>query len=122
MRADTLYEAALALLGEEEYSCEDYTHLRFRIINYVVALFLSTQNTINLAKGVSAKETFLPIVKDSDIVPLDENFALEAAAPMVAALLVADHDRDKANVLSAMAENAKKKYSKVNFLNVADNY
>lgn len=122
MRADKLYEAALALLGEEEYSCEDFTHLRFRVINQALAMCLSTHNTCLVSRGEEPVDKFCPVLNDGSELETDDNFSLEVLACLVAALLISDHDRDKANVLFDMAERAKVKYSKVSFENIINSY
>lgn len=122
MRADKLYEAVLALLGEETYSCEDYRHLRFRIINQALPCLLSTYNTLLLSEGKETLDKFPLVLNDGSEIPIDDNFALEVLCPMVASLLVSDHDRDKANVLSDMADARVKKYSKVNFKSIINSY
>ncbi len=122
MRADMLYETALALLGEDEYSCDDYTHLKFRIINQALAGALFTYNTIRLSQNKEPIEKFETVVKDSDEIPVCDNMAREVLAPAVGALLCADHDREKANVLAYMAQTANKKYSKANFLQIENLY
>ena len=122
MRADKLYEQTLALLGEEEYSQADFTHLRLRIINQALSMCLSTYNTCALSRGEKAYDCFEEITNDAQQIPLDDNFAKEVLCPLVGALLISDHDRDKANVLFEMADAAKKKYSKVNFLQIKNAY
>lgn len=122
MRADKLYESVLALLGEEEYSCEDYTHLRFRVINQALSMCLSAHNTNLLSRGEEPIDKFMPVLNDGSEIPIDDNFALEVLAPLTAGLLCADHDRDKANVMFDMANAAKNKYSKVNFKNIVNSY
>ncbi len=122
MRADKLYEQVLALLGEEEYSQEDFTHLRLRIINQALSMCLSAYNTQLLSRGEEEIPYFEEIRNDGQCIPLDDNFAKEVLCPLVGALLISDHDRDKANVLFEMADNAKKKYSKVNFALIKNAY
>ena len=122
MRAGKFYETVLALLGEEEYSCEDFTHLKFRIINQALAMCLSAHNTILKSRNEKTLSSFAPVVKDSDEIPLQDNMALEVAANYAAALLCSDRDRDKANVLSGMADEARRKYSMANFININNSY
>lgn len=122
MKADKFYEAVMALLGEEEYSCEDYEHLKFRIINMVMAMCLSTQNTILKSRGEACVLKFEPVTNDKDEIPIDENMAMEVGVPMAAALLCSDHDRDKANVLSEIADRARAKYSMANFAEINNSY
>ena len=102
MRADKLYEQTLALLGEEE--C------------------LSAYNTQALSRGEKQITCFEEIVNDGQIIPVDDNFAREVLCPLVAALLISDHDRDKANVLYEIAQRAIKKYSKVCFCLINNAY
>ncbi len=122
MRVDKFYEAVLALLGEEEYSCEDYEHLKFRIINQAMAMCLSTHNTILKSKKREPVLKFCPIVSDGDEIPLEENMAIEVGVPIAASLLCSDHDRDKANVLSRIAAEARAKYSMANFEEINNSY
>lgn len=122
MRADKFYEAVLAVLGEERYSCEDYTHLRFRIINQALASCLSTYNTQLLSRGEKALESFAPVVSDGDKIPVDDNMALEVLVYITAALLCADSDPNKANILNEFAERGKAKYSKINFKEINNSY
>lgn len=122
MKASKLYEAALGILGEEEYSSEDFTHLRFRAINQGLSLCLSSYNTILISEGKEPLDSFPLVVNDASEILLPDNFALSVLAYFVAAFLCSDHDRDKANVLSDIAYREMKKYSKVNFCDIKNHY
>ena len=122
MRADKLYEHTLALLGEEEYSNSDFAHIRFPIINQALSMCLSAYNTQIKSRGENEIKCFEEIKTNSQPLKIDDNFAIEVLSPIVGALLISDHDRDKANLLFEMADAAKKKYSKVNFVSIQNAY